>query len=78
MPFGFSGCVHANETELIVTVEVVKADGLVQVGTGAQVTLASQPAATVESSEVNTKVKHPLEAEDVKGPGNAFPVRVPE
>ena len=40
---GFAGCVQFSVTELLVTTLVVMAVGLLQVGGGAQVTLANQP-----------------------------------
>jgi hypothetical protein len=57
---------------------LVKEFGLVHVGIGAQVMLATHPGLLNEVSEVKTKVKHPLESEEVKGPGNAAPVSCPE
>ena len=50
---------------------------MVQVGGGPQVTLAFQPAATPDPSEVKTKVKHPEAVEAVNGPGIATPEKVP-
>ena len=51
--------------------------GFVHVGGGAHVTLDTQPAKLSEVSDVNTKVKHPVAVEAVKGPGIAVPEKVP-
>ena len=63
---------------MVVTAELVKVFGFVQVGIGAHVTFANQPAPFNVESEVNTKVKHPFATEEVKGPGKLAPVNVPE
>ena len=73
---GFAGCVQLKITELEVTVELVTAVGKLHVGAGAQVTLLTQPAAVVEPFEVNTNVKHPEAAEDVKAGGKVVPDKV--
>ena len=62
----------------MVIAELVKVFGFVHVGIGAQVILANHPAPLSVASEVNTKVKHPLAADEVKGPGKLAPVNVPE
>ena len=62
----------------MVIAEVVKPVVLVQVGIGAQVILASQPAPGTVVSEVKTNVKQPLAAEDVNGPGIVVPEKVPK
>ena len=76
LAFGFAGCVQFNITELCVVVLLVKATGTLHGGGGAQVTLATQPAAFVVAFEVNTKVKHPEAAEEVNDGGKAVPDKV--
>jgi hypothetical protein len=68
--------VHPNNAEVDVTCDTVKPDGLGQVGGGEHVTLATQPAAVTELSEVKTKVRHPVVEEDVNAAGIAVPVSV--
>ena len=57
---GFAGCVQLKIAEVAVTVEFVKAVGLLHVGAGAQLTLASQPVCVTLLSEIKTKVKQPF------------------
>ena len=61
----FVGCVQFSITELCVTVFVVIAFGILQGGGGPQVILDTQPAFCIIPSLLNTKVKHPLVAEEV-------------
>ena len=70
---GFTGCVHAKLTLVDVTAELTTAVGLLQVGGGAHVTLATHPGLFIIPSLLNTKVKHPLRLDAVKGPGIAVP-----
>ena len=77
LPSGFAGCVHPNNAVDCVIEVAVNVFGLEQVGGGPQVTLASHPAAFVVAFDVNTKVKHPEAAVEVKGPGTAVPEKVP-
>ena len=51
--------------------------GAAQVGAGAQVTLATHPAATVAVPLLNLKVKQPLAFDDVNGPGIVVPQNDP-
>ncbi len=78
--FGFAGCVQLYVIVVPVMEPVVtfKFDGLVQVGTGAQVILAAHPPVLTELSLLNLKVKQPLGLEAVKGPGKFAPVNVPQ
>ena len=78
VPLGFAGCVNPIVTEFAVIAELVKVFGLVQVGIGAHVIFANHPAPVTVLSEVNTKVKQPLAAVEVNGPGKFAPVNVPE
>ncbi|ESU22075.1 hypothetical protein FCR2A7T_05480 [Flavobacterium cauense R2A-7] len=68
--------VHPKVAETFVTAVAVKPVGLGHVGGGAHVTFAAHPADCTELSEVNTNVKHPFVAEEVKEGGNAVPVNV--
>ena len=74
---GFEGCVQLKIAEVERTVVFVKAVGLLQVGAGAQVTLAIQPVCTTLLSEVKTKVKQPFAALEVYVGGKVVPVYVP-
>ena len=65
--------VHPKMAESMVTPVVINADGFGQVGGGLHVTLAIQPAALIEVSLLNLKVKHPLASVEVNGPGIAVP-----
>ena len=73
---GFAGCVQLTIAELEVTVELVTAVGRLHVGAGAQVILVAQPVAVVVPFDVNTKVKHPEDAEEVNEGGKVVPVKV--
>jgi hypothetical protein len=73
---GFMGWVQLKIAEFDVTVAFVKVVGLLHVGAGAQVTLLAQPVDVVVPFEVNTNVKHPVDAEDVNEGGKAVPVKV--
>ena len=65
---GFAGCVQLNVVDVDNTADVVTVVGFEQVGAGAQVTLATQPAADTLPSDVNTKVSHcPGPAELIEG-----------
>ena len=52
------------------TADVTRAVGLGQVGGGAHVTLATQPALTPEPSDLKLNVKHPSTLDDVKVRGS--------
>ena len=74
---GFAGWVQLKIAEVAVTVLFVKVVGLLQVGAGAQVTLAIQPVCITLLSEVKTKVKQPFAALEVYVGGKVVPVYVP-
>jgi hypothetical protein len=65
----------------VALVEVIlvakRAVGTEQLGTGPQLTLATQPEETTEPSLLNWKVKQPLALVDVKGPGIVVPQKPP-
>ena len=65
--------VHAKLTVVEVTVDVINENGAGQTGAGAQVILATQPAAFVAAPLLNLKVKHPSGLEEVKEPGLTVP-----
>ena len=68
-----TGCVQFNITEFEVIVLFVIAVGAIQVGGGAQVTLATHPGLLIMSSLLNLKVKQPVALVEVKGPGIVVP-----
>ena len=60
------------------TAEFVTTVGLLQVGGGPQVTLATHPGLFTEVSLMNRNVKQPSALEEVNGPGILAPVKLPQ
>ena len=68
--------VQPNVTDDEVIFVAVNKTGLGHVGAGEQDKLANQPAAVPVAFDVNTNVKQPFAADDVKDGGNVVPVKV--
>ena len=63
--------------EVCVIFDTIKFFGRAQVGAGAQVTLLVHPVALMVAPLLNLKVKQPLGAVDVNGPGIVVPQYAP-
>ncbi|CAM4102143.1 hypothetical protein FLBR109950_15870 [Flavobacterium branchiophilum] len=74
---GFGNCVQPKVAPVKLIDVAVKAFGFLQVGAGAQVTLATHPGLFTEASLLNLKVKQPSVLLEVNGPGMVVPQKAP-
>jgi hypothetical protein len=75
--FGFAFCTQFSCAEVEVMLELVNVVGILQLGGGAQVTLATQPGLLMLPSLLNLKVKQPSALVEVNGPGIVVPQNPP-